>query len=567
MKKIKQKKLAKKIPIKELMELSLRFFQEGNLQQARRMCEEILHGEPDNVMFLHFLGEICYRLGDYPSAAAHITKSLELNPANTDAYNNLGVVLKDMGQLEEAIRCYQQLLLFQPEYPDAYANLGTIYRAKGKIDEAERAYRHALVGAPNDSITYSNLLLTMNYNARHDEHSIYSEHLTFAHRFAEPLSMPHRNERTSDRRVKIGYVSPDFRRHSVNYFIEPVLASHHHDQFEIFCYSDAPKTDDATARLQRYADQWRDIAGMPDEQVAELIRNDRIDILIDLAGHTGHNRMLLFARKPAPVQVSWLGYPNTTGLKTINYRIVDGYTDPPGLTDPFYTEKLIRMPDSFLCYQPELKSPETGPLPYQQNGYITFGSFNFFAKVSPEVAGCWVELLKAVPDSHILLKTISLSDAPTREYAMEMFTQKGIERGRIELLSYEPSYREHLDLYNRVDIGLDPFPYNGTTTTCEALWMGVPVITLAGNTHASRVGTSLLTNIGLPELIARTDDEYREIAVQLAADREKLRFLRERLRDMVKHSALTNAEQFTANLENCYREMWRNYCAEQDIRA
>jgi protein O-GlcNAc transferase len=564
MKKIKQKKHAKRKPIKELMELSLRFFQEGNLQQARLTCEEIVLQEPDNVMFLNFLGEICYRLGDYPSAAAHITKSLEINPANADAYNNLGVVLKDMGQLEEAIRCYQQLLLLSPEYPDAYANLGTIYRAKGKIDEAEMAYRHALERAPNDSITHSNLLLTMNYNARHDAHYMYSEHLAFSQRFAEPLSermVPHSNDRTCDRRVKIGYVSPDFRRHSVNYFIEPVLASHRHDHFEIFCYSDAPRADDATTRLKQYADQWRDIVEMPDEQVAALIRNEGIDILIDLAGHTGHNRMLLFARKPAPVQVSWLGYPNTTGMKTVDSRIIDGYTDPPGLTDPFYTEKLIRMPKSFLCYQPEQESPEPGPLPCHQNGYITFGSFNFFAKVSPEVAECWAELLKTVPGSHILLKTKSLSDAPTREYAIEMFTQKGIERGRIELLSYEPSYREHLGMYNRVDIGLDPFPYNGTTTTCEALWMGVPVITLAGNTHASRVGTSILTNIGLPELVARTEDEYREIAVQSAADLGKLQFLRQRLRDMLRQSPVCDAKGFTSGLELHYRRMWKEWCA------
>ena len=546
------------------MELSLRYYQEGNLQQARHTCEEILQREPDNVMFLHFLGEICYRLGDYPSAAAHITKSLEINPVNADAYNNLGVVLKDMGRLEEAIRCYEQLLRLQPDYPDAYANLGTIFRAKGKIAEAEMACRRALQRDPNDFITHSNLLLTMNYNARHDAQFIYSEHLKFARRLAEPLSSatgPYHNECVPGRRIRIGYVSPDFRRHSVNYFIEPVLASHRHDQFGIFCYSDVPRADDVTARLQRYADQWREIAGVPDEQVAEMIRKDGIDILVDLAGHTGDNRMLLFARKPAPVQVSWLGYPNTTGLKAVDYRIVDGYTDPPGLTDPFYTEKLMRMPESFLCYQPEQNSPETGPLPCQKKGHITFGSFNFFAKVSPEVAVCWAELLQAVPASHLLLKTKSLSDKPTREYAMEMFTQKGIERERIELLSYEHSYRGHLDMYNRIDIALDPFPYNGTTTTCEALWMGVPVITLAGKTHASRVGVSLLSNIGLPEFIAETPDEYVKMAFTLAADVNSLQSLRMRLRAAMEQSPLTDAKRFTLNLENCLREMWQRYCA------
>jgi predicted O-linked N-acetylglucosamine transferase (SPINDLY family) len=292
-----------------------------------------------------------------------------------------------------------------------------------------------------------------------------------------------------------------------------------------------------------------------------MIRKDGIDILIDLAGHTGYNRMLLFARKPAPVQVSWLGYPNTTGLKTVDYRIVDGYTDPPGLTDPFYTEELIRLPHSFLCYLPDNNSPAVGTLPGTAAGHITFGSFNFFAKVSPEVVGCWAELLKAVPASRILLKTKSLSDKPTREYAMEMFTQKGIESERIELLSYEHSYRGHLDIYNRIDIGLDTFPYNGTTTTCEAIWMGVPVITLAGDRHASRVGVSLLSNIGLPELIAKTEDEYIDIAVKLATDIGRLQVLRQRTRYMMTHSPLSDAKSFTAHLEDCYQRMWEKWCA------
>jgi predicted O-linked N-acetylglucosamine transferase (SPINDLY family) len=246
----------------------------------------------------------------------------------------------------------------------------------------------------------------------------------------------------------------------------------------------------------------------------------------------------------------------------MDYRIVDRYTDPPGMTEQFHTEELIRMPESFLCYLPDRESPEVGPLPALTAGHITFGSFNNFAKVSSEVMDLWTEILKSIPDSRLIMKARSLSDRSTRDYVAELFTQRNIEAERIELLSWEPSVRGHLAIYNRIDIGLDTFPYNGTTTTCEAAWMGVPVITLAGNTHASRVGMSLLTNIGLPELISGTYEEYLATAVNIAGDLKRLRSLREKLRDMMEHSPLTDAKRFTVNLEGLYRKMWERWCTE-----
>jgi protein O-GlcNAc transferase len=561
--KIKQRKHKNGKNIRELMELSMNYFEAGNLRQAADICEDILKEQPENHMFLHFLGEIRYKLGDYNGALENIRKSLEINPDNADAYNNLGVVLQEMGQLDEAITCYQKLLQLNPKYSDAYANLGTVFRSKGKIDDAEMYFRLALQLEQNDPITYSNLLLTMNYNSRHEARTMYLEHLNFAKQFEGPLAFGIAScckERSSGRRIRIGYVSPDFRRHSVNYFFEPVIASHNRNLFEIFCYSDVLAPDDVTERLQEYADQWRNIVSMSDEIVAEIIRKDGIDILIDLAGHTGHNRMLLFARKPAPVQVSWLGYPNTTGLSTVDYRIVDAYTDPPGLTDPYYTEELIRLPQTFLCYLPDENSPDVDSLPALKTGHITFGSFNFFAKISPEVIGLWAEILRKVPGSRMVIKAKSLSDKSTCAYAMQMFTREEIAPNRIELLSYEPSYRGHLDIYNRVDISLDTFPYNGTTTTCEAIWMGCPVITLSGSVHASRVGVSILSNIGLEHLIAKTRAEYFTIAVDLANDLKRLQSLRHGLRSLMYNSPLTDAKRFTLNLESRYRLMWQNYC-------
>jgi protein O-GlcNAc transferase len=525
--------------------------------------EKALQINPKLASAYYNLGNVFDEKAQYENAISCFEQALRINPNYADAYNNLGNAHKGKGFINVAIQFYQEAIRLNPHVAEAYNNMGLAMQDLGRLDEAEKYYRQALELKPDFATCYSNLLLLMNYNSRSDAQSIFAEHLRFAKQITEPLYpaiLPHANERSLYRRLRIGYVSPDFRRHSVNYFIEPVLSSHNHDRFEIFCYSDVFKPDNVTNRLQNYADQWRDIAEMPDKKVAELIRKDGIDILIDLAGHTGYNRMLLFARKPAPVQVSWLGYPNTTGLSTIGYRIVDGNTDPPGLTDPFYREELLRLPESFLCYLPDKGSPTVGDLPALKVGYVTFGSFNIFPKASREIVALWAEILKELPDCRLIMKTRSFSDGTALKYAMEMFKAHGISPDRVEFMAHMPSFAAHLDLYKRIDIALDTFPYNGTTTTCEALWMGVPVITLEGSMHASRVGTSLLTNIGLPQLIAKTHNEYVTIAVSLANDLKKLQTLRKSLRDMMEHSPLTDARRFTVNLENCYRVIWENWC-------
>jgi protein O-GlcNAc transferase len=312
--------------------------------------------------------------------------------------------------------------------------------------------------------------------------------------------------------------------------------------------------------MKGYADHWRNISDISDEKVAEIIRNDKIDICVDLAGHTAYNRILVFARKPAPLQVTWIGYPNTTGLSAMDYRIVDNFTDPVGTTEQFHTETLIRLPHSFLCYFPNYETPKVKSLPALENGHITFGSFNVLQKISSEVIQLWSEILKKIPDSRLLIKAKGLSNNTTRKYVLSRFLQHGIPEGRLNLLSFTPTFKEHIEIYNRVDIILDTFPYNGTTNTCEALWMGLPVITLEGKTHVSRVGVSLLTNVGLPEYIAKTQDKYIEKAVELAKDIEKLQMLRKSLRDKMIKSPLTNAKQFTAHLEDCYRKMWKTWC-------
>lgn len=552
--------------------------------------------DPDFDQPYNNLGLVFQEKGQLDDAIQYYRKALQLNPKYAKAHYNLGNVFREKGQLDQAIECYQKACELTPDFVDVYDKLGTVFLEKGESDKAILYYRHALslnpdsVGiyitlgrafrdqgnhkeaeecfrqclsiSPDCFACHSCLLFQMLYNPNYDPATVFSEHLNFANMCAESFMSPiqsHTNDKSADRKLKIGYVSLDFRDHSVAYFFEPVLLSHNRHLFEIFCYSDVMKEDEVTERIKSQTDKWRSLVGMSDIQAADLICHDGIDILVDLAGLTSP-RVLLFARKPAPVQATWIGYPATTGLSAMDYKIVDNCTDPPGMPDQFYTEKLIRMPESFLCYLPDRESPEIGPLPALTSGHITFGSFNNVAKMSPLVFTLWSRILKAVPDSHLVLKTWRFSDKAVRRYALNMFENEGIDAGRIRLLAYEPSAREHLELYNRIDIGLDTFPYNGTTTTCEALWMGVPVITLAGNSHVSRVGMSLLANIGLPEFTAHTSDEFFSIAIKLANDLSKLASLRERLRGMMQHSILTDAKRFTTDLENCYRTIWKKWC-------
>jgi len=546
--------------------LGIALKERGRFDEAIASYQKALELNPKNADAYVNLGIVLKEKGQSDEAIASYQKALELNIGNSDAYVNLSIVLKDKGQLNEAVISCQKALQYDPSNAFAYINMGNAFIYQGKSEKAEECYRHALKINSNLSIAYSNLLCSMNYNPSHDARATFTEHIRFAKQFAEPLSsciVPHTNSRIHSRKLRIGYVSPDFRKHSVAYFIEPVMVSHNREDFEVFCYANVLAQDEVTERIQASVDHWRIIAGLSDEEAAELIRRDTIDILVDLAGHTANNRILLFARKPAPVQASWIGYPATTGLLTIDYKIVDGYTDPPGMTEGYYTEELVRLPESFLCYMPDKESPGVRPLPALEVGHITFASFNNFAKVSSVVVSLWTEILKSVPESRLILKSHSFTDQETCRYAMEMFTREGIEEGRIELLQPQASIREHLDLYGRVDIALDTHPYHGTTTTCEALWMGVPVVTLAGNYHASRVGVSLLSNIGLPELIAKTRDEYITIAINLANDLKRLELLRKDLRYTMINSPFCDVKRFIVNLENMYRNILENWCSSK----
>jgi protein O-GlcNAc transferase len=320
------------------------------------------------------------------------------------------------------------------------------------------------------------------------------------------------------------------------------------------------KSDWMTERLRACADGWQNVVGWTDERVADKIREDKIDILVDLAGHTAGNRLRVFARKPAPVQVSYLGYPGSTGLSEMDYRLTDSFADPPGKTESLHSEKLWRLPVCNWCFSGFDDSPAVGPLPAEA-GSICFGTFNNFAKASPAVMDLWAAILTAMPSSRLIIKSQGLGERGVSERIHQLFESRGVQADRLEIRGHEPNPVSHLDAYNQMDIALDTFPYHGTTTTCEALWMGVPVITLAGQTHVSRVGVSLLNSVGLPELIAQSPEEYVSIAIRLAKDLPRLAELHRTLRQRMQASPLMDAPRFAGDIEAAYRQMWQNWCA------
>ncbi len=533
--------------------------------EALACYDRVLQLSPGHVQAHNNRGNSLASLGRTDEAIAAYKKSLAIQPDNAEAYNNLGAVYGEEMRLAEARECYEQALRLDPSYVAAHYNLAGGLFAQNRLEAAIASYKNALRLRPDYVDAHNNLLFGMNYLPAYTTAAIFQEHRLWGERHARTvLPIPaFANVPDPERRLKIGYVSPDFRTHSVAYFIEPILAGHNRDRVDVFCYSALTKDkyDATTARLQTLDVRWRDIHGLSDPALARLIRDDAIDILVDLAGHTAHSRIMAFRYKPAPLQITWLGYPNTTGLPAMDYRLTDEWADPPG-QEAFHTERLVRLPHGFLCYLPPADAPVVAALPAQTAGHVTFGSFNVLPKTTPQVVALWARILQALPDARLVLKNKFLGVGELREGCYAQFEQHGIARSRIEIVGRLPALEDHLALYGKIDIALDTFPYNGTTTTCEALWMGVPVVTLAGDRHAGRVGVSLLSRVGLTELIARTPEEYVKLAVELANDTGRLARLRAGLRERMENSSLCDAAGFTTDLEQAYREMWVAWCRE-----
>jgi protein O-GlcNAc transferase len=531
----------------------------GRMAEAAAELQAAAALNPRDAGIRNNLGLALNALGRGDEAHASLQEAIRLDPLYPEAHNNLAILFERYGRTTEAISASQRALALRPGYPEAHLNLANSLKSQGRHHEALAHYREALRLKPDYAEAHSSLLFALSYPAGLDPALVLSEHRAFAeaHRFP---ALPHDNDPDPGRPLRIGYVSADFREHAVARFIEPVLRHHDRNRFLVFCYSNVSVPDAASARLAELSGRLVNIAGMSDADAAALIRRDRIDILVDLSGHSAGNRLPLFARRAAPLQVTWLGYPQTTGLSAIDYRITDAVTDPAGESERFYSEKLLRLPGNFSCFAPPVEAPEVAGLPALSRGFITFGSFNNPAKITPETVGLWAGALHGVPGSRMLVKGYSLADQGSRDLLSGLFAAQGIGAERLELRGNTPSYREHLQLYGQVDIALDCFPYNGTTTTCEALWMGVPVVTMAGGTHLSRVGASLLQSVGMSRLVAVDAQGFRDRAAGLARDLERLAQLRGTLRATMAASPLTDGAGFTGKLEAAFGSIWRTWC-------
>lgn len=536
---------------------------QGRLEEARDSFRRATESQPNYSEALDALAHASIALYDWPAAAEVLNAITALWPRKAEMHHNLGTVYQAMGRITDAIASYETALTINPCLPAALNSLGSAHQGRGDFEQAERYYRQCLAVTPGDLQARSNLLMLLNYVPEANAEAVFAEHLEWG-RVAEgrmPPLMPFPFDRDPQRRLRVGYLSPDFCEHSVASFIEPALSCRDRSRFEVWCYSNLPRADGTTLRMRGYADGWRDVDKLSDGEIAQLIRDDRIDILVDLAGHTANSRLSVLAAKPAPLQMTWIGYPNTTGLRAVDWRITDSVADPAD-EDALYSEKLLRLGGCFLCYQPPVDAPEVAPLPALRSGSVTFGSFNNFSKINPEVLRLWSEVVKAVPGSRLLLKCPALTDEAVRERVRGTLESLGVASERVELLGHTRTRQEHLAVYSRVDIALDTFPYNGTTTTCEALWMGVPVVSLVGWHHAGRVGASLLTAAGLGDWLADTPDAFVAIASFRAANLGALGGLREGLRSTIAASTLCDAAGFTYRLEAGMRDAWHNLLAK-----
>jgi len=568
----------------------------GRLDEAIAACRQAIALKPSYPEAHSNLGVVLKTQGRLDEAIAAYRRAIALKPNYPEAHNNLGGALRDQGQLDEAIASYHHAIALNAHYSDAHSNLGVALKDVGQLDEAIAAYRQAIALKPSHSEAHSNLALTLHYHPGFDARAIARELELWNQQHVQPLRQflrPHPNDATPDRRLRIGYVSPDFRGHPVGRSLLPLLAQHDHHNFEIFCYPQVPVPDDLTRQLRAHADHWHSLLGLTNPEAAELIRQHQIDILVDLALHTAHHRLLMFAHQPAPVQVSYAGYPGSAGVETIGYRISDRWLESEmgdGRSEfgsaphsrspishlPSPREALLsdlRSPrpelrpaervfllDSFWCYSPHGADLPVNALPALENKFVTFGCLNNFCKVNEQVLALWSRILARAESSRLIILSFAGSH---RQRTLARLQQAGVDASRVDFVAPRPRH-EYLEFYHRIDIGLDTFPYNGHTTSLDAFWMGVPVIGLAGELPVSRAGLSNLMNLGLPELLADTEDEYVEKAAQLAADLPRLARLRATLRSRMEASPLMDAPRFARSIEAAYRAMWRRWCRDKN---
>lgn len=497
-------------------------------------------------------------------AAAHAGRCLQLRPRDAAMAFRLGRNLFAEGAYAAAVTCYRQAVYLLPGEVAPLRGLAASLAQLGQIEAAAEAYRSAVALAPVDPLVRQGQLALLNQLEGRDPLEVAAAHRAWGElleRAAGPRNH-HRNTPDPDRRLRVGYLSGAFRAHSISWFVAPLLRCHERREVEVRAYSSVAEPDATTERLRGLVDGWRDLRGLDDDDdIARLIEADGIDVLVDVHGVAARSHLGVFARRPAPVQATWLAYPNTTGLSTMGWRIVDELTDPPA-ADAWHSERLLRLEHPFLCYEPPADAPAVAALPARSAGHVTFASFNFPGKAGSSTLALWGQILQRTPDAKLLLKAQSFAEAAAVADYRAKLAAHGIDPGRVDMLPMVERTRDHLALYGRADIALDPFPYNGTTTTCEALWMGVPVVALRGDRHLSRVSASLLSTMGLEALLADDGEAYVAKAVELASDPNRLETLRHGLRQRMAASPLCDAPAFAAKMEAAYRRMWRAWCEE-----
>lgn len=545
--------------------LGVLLFAGGNWDEAERCYRNALANNP-NYFEAHInLARLLFVASRSLESLYFARRASELKPDSALAIERAGLALGKLGRIDESLAELRRATEIDPAVASPWVSLGGVLQALGHYEESDAAYLQAMALDDDDPIPHANRAFWANYREMPRE-LVWQRHAEFGRwirRRLGPVAEPEAAARRPDpeRRLRVGFVSADLRRHSVGYFVQGALAHLDHKRFQLYAYFDHHSEDTVSINLKPMFHQWRDIFSKTDDVVLEQIRGDRIDILVDLAGHTGSNRMRMFARRAAPVQVTYLGYPNTTGLDCMDYRLTDRWADPEGGGDEFHSETLWRLPNTFLCYTAPLDQLDVAEPPLLRNGYPTFGSFNNRIKISDSCLELWLRLLDAIPSSRLVLKSIQgTEDEMSRRGLLKRFVERGIDPMRIDIHAQVAGLENHLGMYSQIDIALDTFPYNGTTTTCEALWMGVPVIALKGDRHAARVGESLLMNMGLSELIAQTPDEYLSIASDLAADSGRLGALRRGMRARMLASRLMNSRAFGKDLGAALRGMWLGHC-------
>jgi len=576
-------------------ELALQHHRAGRLAEAERGYRALLQRQPEHADSLHLLGVIALQTGNLEAALALIQRAVALRPDAAPCRNNLGQVLERLGREDEAARCYEAAIALDPGYAEPYnnlglvrarqdrttdaealyrqaiglapayaephSNLGNLLKDRGELDAAIGCYRRAIEIRPDISELHSNLLLALHYHPSYSPADLASEHRAWAERHVAPLKAarrPHANVPDPDRRLRIGYVSPDFREHAAARFVVPLFREHDRRQVEVFAYSDVTSPDAVTDLLRDSVDRWRDVALLSDEKLGDAVREDGIDILVDLAAHSSRNRLLAFARKPAPIEVTYLGYCSTTGVDAIDYRITDRFLDPPEEAD-HYTEASIYLRDCYWCYGAPRLPDSARPTTQRRPGPPTFGCLNNFAKVSDVTLELWTGLLARVPEARLLVYARTEAH---RERVRRALRSAGLAESRADFVGHQ-RLADYLETYGLIDVALDPYPFGGGTTTCDALWMGVPVVSLVGRTAVSRAGSTLLANIGLERFVARGEGQYVELAAELIRDANRLATLRRELRDRIEASPVMDAPRFARNLESAFRAVWRAWCDRQ----